>query len=51
MSTVEYEIRDRVGYVTFNRPDKLNAIDVEMRNEIWRVMHDVNDNPTSGWRS
>lgn len=45
MSTVEYEIRDRVGYVTFNRADKLNAIDVEMRNEIWRVMHDVNDNP------
>ena len=45
MSTVEYEIRDRVGYVTLNRADKLNAIDVEMRNEIWRVMHDVNDNP------
>ena len=37
MATVEYEIRDRVGYVTLNRPDKLNAIDVEMR--------DVNDNP------
>ena len=45
MSTVEYEIRDRVGHVTFNRPDKLNAIDVEMRNEIWSVMHDVKDNP------
>ena len=45
MSTVKYEIRDRVGYVTLNRADKLNAIDVEMRNEIWRVMHDVNDNP------
>ena len=45
MTTVEYEIRDKVGYVTLNRPEKLNAIDVEMRNEIWRVMHDVNDNP------
>lgn len=45
MATVEYEIRDRVGYVTLNRPDKLNAIDVEMRDELWRIMHDVNDNP------
>lgn len=44
MATVEYEIRDRVGYVTLNRPDKLNAIDVEMRDELWRIMHDVNDN-------
>lgn len=45
MSTVEYEIKDKVGYITFNRPDKLNAIDAEMRDELWRVMHDVNDNP------
>ena len=45
MATVEYEIRDKVGYVAFNRPDKLNAIDGEMRNEIWRVLHDVNENP------
>ncbi len=45
MSTVEYEIKDKVGYIAFNRPDKLNAIDAEMRDELWRVMHDVNDNP------
>ncbi len=45
MATVEYEIKDRVGYVTLNRPEKLNAIDVGMRDELWRVLHDVNDNP------
>ena len=45
MSDVEYEIKDKIGYITFNRPDKLNAIDAEMRDELWRVMHDVNDNP------
>ncbi|MDP6454257.1 MAG: enoyl-CoA hydratase-related protein [SAR202 cluster bacterium] len=45
MATVEYEIKDRVGYVTLNRPDKLNAIDVEMRDELWRILHDINDNP------
>ena len=45
MAKVEYEIRDRVGYITLNRPEKLNAIDVEMRDELWRVLHDVNENP------
>ena len=45
MAKVEYEIKERVGYITLNRPDKLNAIDVEMRNELWRVLHDVNENP------
>ena len=45
MSVVEFEIRDRVGYITLNRPEKLNAIDVEMRDEIWRLFHEVNDNP------
>ena len=45
MTTVEYEIKNKVAYITLNRPDKLNAIDVEMRNELWRVMHDFNENP------
>ena len=45
MATVEYEIKERVGYITLNRPEKLNAIDVEMRDELWRVLHDVNENP------
>ena len=45
MSVVEYEIKDRVAYVTLNRPEKLNAIDVAMRDELWRIFHDVNDNP------
>ena len=45
MSVVEYEIKGRVAYVTLNRPDKLNAIDVAMRDELWRIYHDINDNP------
>ena len=45
MSVVEYEIKDKVAYVTLNRPEKLNAIDVAMRDELWRIFHDVNDNP------
>ena len=45
MSAVEYEVRNRVGYITLNRPDKLNAIDVAMRDELWVAIHDVNENP------
>ncbi|MDA0768821.1 MAG: hypothetical protein BZY79_06670 [SAR202 cluster bacterium Casp-Chloro-G4] len=45
MSTVEFEIREKVGYITMNRPEKLNAIDVEMRRELWQALHEVNDNP------
>ncbi len=45
MSVVEYEIKNKVAYITLNRPDKLNAIDVAMRDELWRVLHDFNDDP------
>ena len=45
MAVVEYELRGRVAYITLNRPDKLNAIDVEMRDMLWQLLHEVNDNP------
>ena len=45
MGVVEYETKGKVAYITLNRPDKLNAIDVAMREELWRLLHEVNDNP------
>jgi E-phenylitaconyl-CoA hydratase len=45
MAVVEYEVKDRVAYITLNRPDKLNAIDVAMRDDLWRMLHEANDNP------
>ena len=45
MATVEYNIRDRVAYITLNRPEKLNAINAEMRDELFKALRDFQDNP------
>ena len=34
MADVEYEVKDRIAYVTLNRPDKMNAISFEMFEEL-----------------
>ena len=45
-STVLYEKRDDgVAWVTLNRPDVLNAINMRMRDELWELMHAVRDDP------
>ncbi len=44
--TVLYEKRDGgVAWVTLNRPDVLNAINMRMRDELWELMHAVRDDP------
>ncbi len=43
--TVLYEKRDGVAWVTLNRPDVLNAINLRMRDELWELMHAVRDDP------
>ena len=45
MAIIEYKQEDRVAYITLNRPEKLNAIDVAMRDELWRILHDFNETP------
>ena len=40
-----YEIRDGIAYITMNRPEKLNAIDPEMRQILWDSFQDVKNNP------
>jgi enoyl-CoA hydratase/carnithine racemase len=46
MSSVEYEKADGgIAWVTLNRPDVLNAINMEMRDLMWEIMHAVQSDP------
>ncbi|MCL4465891.1 MAG: enoyl-CoA hydratase/isomerase family protein [Chloroflexi bacterium] len=45
MGTLNYEVRDRIAWIVMNRPEKLNAIDTELREEIFQAFEEVNKNP------
>jgi enoyl-CoA hydratase/carnithine racemase len=42
---VMYEKRGRIAWVTLNRPDKLNAYNVEMRDDLFQVLSAIHDDP------
>lgn len=44
-STVDYEVKGHVAYVIMNRPNKLNAINAQMRAELMAAFRDVSQNP------
>ncbi len=45
MAKVEFEVRNRVAYITLNRPEQLNAIDLEMRGLLYEAWQEVKFNP------
>ncbi len=43
MKNLQFEIKNRIAYVTINRPDKLNALNTETFGELFEVMKKVNE--------
>ena len=43
MSKVLYEKRDRIAYVTINRPEAKNAVDPEVHDLLWQTWEDFRD--------
>lgn len=43
--TVIYQKKDGIGYITLNRPQALNAVNLKMRDELYQVLPAVRDDP------
>lgn len=44
--TILFEKRERIAWLTLNRPRVLNALNLRMRDELWTAMQAVRDDPT-----
>lgn len=42
---VKYRVEDKIGYVTLNRPDKLNALNFAFKNEIIEAIENADKDP------
>ena len=43
--TIIYEKKGGIGYVTLNRPQALNAVNIKMRDELYEVLPAIEDDP------
>jgi enoyl-CoA hydratase len=44
-SAIAVSVTDRIGTITFNRPDKLNAVNAIMHTELSGIFIDINEDP------
>ena len=45
MTVALCEKRERIAYVTLNRPEALNVLDDNLNDELWAIWQDFNDDP------
>jgi enoyl-CoA hydratase/carnithine racemase len=45
MECIEYEVKDRIARITLKRPDKLNAVNLQMFNELVEAYHSFEKDP------
>ena len=43
--TLIYEKEDHIAYVTLNRPQALNVYNIQMRDDLYEVLHAIKDDP------
>jgi enoyl-CoA hydratase len=51
LETVRFEVDGRVATITLDRPDRLNAMNQQMKEDLRAAWTRVKDDPTSGARS
>ena len=47
MALIQYEVKDKIAYITLNRPDRMNAINKEMFGELVAVCQRYNEDRSS----